>query len=295
MFNERVPLHTLPTFVIAAQLENLRATAQQVHLTHGAVSQQIQQLELAVGCPLFERLGRGVRLNAAGRELLAVVEPTLQALQQGIGRVRRIAQRQTLRISVLPSFAHYWLMPRLSAFREACAGIALDIDASLAVQDLARKGFDAAIRLGNGQWPDLQAQLIASGAVVPVATPTLAQQWRSAFDSGSPRVPLLEHDVTPWRGWFAAHRRGECGQQLALFNDAGLLIRAAEQGFGIALVKRLLVSDALAEGRLVALAEPQHMDNVDFYLVWPQSAGLTPAVEELLHWLQCQLASSLHH
>lgn len=290
MFNERVPLHTLPTFVIAAQLENLRATAQQVHLTHGAVSQQIQQLEQAIGCALFERHGRGVRLNAAGRELLAVAEPALQALQQGIGRVRRVAQSHTLRISVLPSFAHYWLMPRLPAFREACAGIVLDIDASLAVQDLSRKGFDAAIRIGEGQWPNLQARRIASGDVVPVATPELARQWQVAFDNASPRTPLLEHDVTPWRRWFAAHQRGECGQQMALFNDAGLLIRAAEQGFGIALVKRLLVSDALAEGRLVALAEAKHLDKGDFYLVWPQNAGLTPAVEELLHWLQCQLA-----
>ncbi|MGN7972942.1 LysR substrate-binding domain-containing protein [Serratia sp. 22264] len=289
MLNERVPLHTLPTFVIAAKLENLRATAQQVHLTHGAVSQQIQQLEQAIGCPLFERHGRGLRLNAAGLELLAVAEPALQALQQGIGRVRRIAQSHRLHISVLPSFAHYWLMPRLPAFREACAGIALDIDASLAVQDLSRKGFDAAIRIGEGQWPNLQAQRIASGEVVPVATPELARQWQAAFDKGSPRTPLLEHDVTPWRRWFAAHQRGECGQQMALFNDAGLLIRAAEQGFGIALVKRLLVSDALAEGRLVALAEARHLDNGDFYLVWPQTAGLTPAVEELLHWLQRQL------
>lgn len=290
MFNERIPLHILPTFVIAARLENLRATAQQVHLTHGAVSQQIQQLEQAIGCPLFERQGRGLRLNTAGRELLAVAEPALQALQQGVNRVRRIAQSQALRISVLPSFAHYWLMPRLPSFHTACADIALDIDASLAVQDLVRKGFDAAIRLGNGQWTDMQAQRIASGEVVPVATPALAHQWQVAFNSGASDVPLLEHDVTPWRSWFPAHQQRDKARPLALFNDAGLLIRAAEQGFGIALVKKMLVSDALAEGRLVALAQPRHLDQVDFYLVWPQTAGLTLAVEALLHWLQRQLA-----
>lgn len=290
MFNERIPLHILPTFVIAARLENLRATAQQVHLTHGAVSQQIQQLEQAIGCPLFERQGRGLRLNTAGRELLAVAEPALQALQQGVNRVRRIAQSQALRISVLPSFAHYWLMPRLPSFHAACADIALDIDASLAVQDLVRKGFDAAIRLGNGQWADMQAHRIASGEVVPVATPALAHQWQVAFNSGASDVPLLAHDVTPWRSWFPAHQQRDKARPLALFNDAGLLIRAAEQGFGIALVKQLLVSDALAEGRLVALAQPRHLDQVDFYLVWPQTTGLTPAVEALLHWLQRQLA-----
>lgn len=288
--SERLPLHVLPTFVIAARLENLRATAQQVHLTHGAVSQQIQLLEQAVGYPLFERRGRGVRLNAAGKEMLAAVEPALQALQQGVARARRAAASQTLRISVLPSFAHYWLLPRLPAFHEACADIALDIDASLTLQDLSQRGFDAAIRIGNGQWAGLQAQRIASGDVLPVASPDMALQWETAFENGGD-VPLLEHDVSPWRAWFNTQGRSLCGRQQALFNDAGLLIRAAEQGFGIALAKTLLVQDAIAAGRLVALAAPCRLSDDDVYLVWPQTAGLTPAVLRLLQWLQQQLAA----
>ncbi len=288
--SERLPLHVLPTFVIAARLENLRATAQQVHLTHGAVSQQIQLLEQAVGYPLFERRGRGVRLNAAGKEMLAAVEPALQALQQGVARARRAAASQTLRISVLPSFAHYWLLPRLPAFHEACADIALDIDASLTLQDLSQRGFDAAIRIGNGQWAGLQAQRIASGDVLPVASPDMALQWGTAFENGGD-VPLLEHDVSPWRAWFNTQGRSLCGRQQALFNDAGLLIRAAEQGFGIALAKKLLVQDAIAAGRLVALAAPCRLSDDDVYLVWPQTAGLTPSVLRLLQWLQQQLAA----
>ncbi|CAI0738827.1 Gcv operon activator [Serratia entomophila] len=292
MLNDRIPLHILPTFVIAARLENLRATAQQVHLTHGAVSQQIQQLEQAIGCPLFERRGRGLRLNAAGRELLTVAEPALLALQRGIGRVRRIAASHSLRISVLPSFAHYWLLPRLPAFRDACADIALDIDASLAVQDLAQGGFDAAIRIGSGRWPGLYAERIASGEVVPVASPALAQREQKAFDNAASDVPLLEHDATPWRVWFQAHQQVDYGRQLALFNDAGLLIRAAEQSFGIALVKRLLAHDAVGDGRLVEMAAARRLGDGDFYLVWPQAAGLTPAVEQLLAWLRQQLSEA---
>nr|WP_301286095.1 LysR substrate-binding domain-containing protein [Serratia nevei] len=288
--SERLPLHVLPTFAIAARLENLRAAAQQVHLTHGAVSQQIQLLEQAIGYPLFERRGRGVRLNAAGKEMLAAVEPALQALQQGVARARRAAASQTLRISVLPSFAHYWLLPRLPAFHEACADIALDIDASLALQDLSLRGFDAAIRIGSGQWTGLQAQRIASGDVLPVASPEMARQWAAAFENGGD-IPLLEHDVSPWRDWFNVQGRSPCGRQQALFNDAGLLIRAAEQGFGIALAKKLLVQDAIDAGRLVALAASCHLSDDDIYLVWPQTAGLTPAAIRLLQWLQQQLAA----
>lgn len=287
--NERIPLQILPTFVIAARLENLRATAQRLSLTHGAVSQQIQQLEQAIGYPLFDRSGRGIRLNAAGRELLAATEPALLALQQGVDRARRVAVSQRLRISVLPSFAHCWLLPRLAEFHRACPGIRLDIDASLAIQDLGRKGFDAAIRIGNGQWSGVQAQCIATGEVLPVATAALVKQWQAAFDAGDPQVPLLEHDVTPWHSWFAAVGKAGGGQQLALFNDAGLLLRAAEQGFGIALVKTVLAQDAIAAGRLAPLAAAQHLNDSDVYLVWPQASGLTPEVNALLTWLQQQL------
>ncbi|WP_431221917.1 LysR substrate-binding domain-containing protein [Serratia sp. L9] len=288
--NERIPLHILPTFVIAARLENLRAAAQQINLTHGAVSQQIQQLEQVIGCPLFDRRGRGVRLNIAGRELLAVAEPALLALQQGVNRVRRIAASQRLRISVLPSFAHHWLLPRLADFYRAYPGITLDIDASLAIQDLDHKGFDAAIRIGDGQWPGVQSQRIATGEVLPVASPALARQWQAAFNAGDEQIPLLEHDVTPWHSWFQALGQTRAGQQLALFNDAGLLLRAAEQGFGIALVKAMLASDAIAQGRLVSLAPAKRLSDNDTYLVWPNTAGMTSEVKTLLHWLQQQLA-----
>jgi LysR family glycine cleavage system transcriptional activator len=125
--------------------------------------------------------------------------------------------------------------------------------------------------------------------VLPVATPELAGQWQEAFDIGDPQVPLLEHDVTPWHSWFSAVGKIGGGQQLALFNDAGLLLRAAEQGFGIALVKAILAKDAIAAGRLVPLAAELHLNDSDVYLVWPQAAGLTPEVAALLNWLQQQL------
>ncbi|PVZ84802.1 LysR family transcriptional regulator [Serratia sp. S1B] len=290
MINNRFPLHLLPTFVIAARLENLRATAKQMNLTHGAISQQIKQLEQVIGYPLFERNGRGIQLNAAGRELLAITEPALLSLQQAINQSRGIAARKTLRISVVPSFAHYWLLPRLTEFQRTYPEIVLDIEASLVVRDIEREGLDAAIRIGNGQWPGVQKQLIASGEVIPVASPEVSKKWQLAFAAGNDETPLLEHEATPWSQWFQAHNQTRSGRQLALFNDAGLLLRAAEQGFGIALVKSVLARDAISEGRLVALAAARKLDNNDIYLIWRKITGLTPSVETLLSWLQQQLA-----
>jgi len=290
-----LPWHTLPTFVVAAQCENLRATALQVHLTHGAVSQQIQLLEQRLGYTLFDRRGRGIYLNSAGRQLLAVVQPALLSIEQAVHQGRRQQQPHLLRISVLPSFAHYWLLPRLALFQRDCPGISLEIDASLQIQLLGEQGFDAAIRIGDGQWPGVDAQLIATGEVVPVAAPALAREWQSAFLAQQINVPLLAHDVVPWQAWCQAQQWPEFGQQVAIFNDAGLLIKAAEQGLGIALVRRVLVAEALTQGRLQALTNPCTLvGNGDFYLVSPvqsQSAiPLASPVQQLLHWLRQQMS-----
>lgn len=282
---ERIPLHTLRTFVIAAHREKFRATAIEVNLTHGAVSQQIQQLEQAVGCALFDRQGRGITLNAAGKKLLAAVEPALAQLERGIRDVQQLATRKPLRISVPPSFAQHWLLPRLADFHQHYAHLALEIDASLTVEDLSRGKYDAAIRIGDGVWSSLAIHHLAEGYVIPVCAPEHYLEWKKAFnDRGN--VPLMEHNVTPWQQWFSAPV-----ETVATFNDAGLLINAAQQGLGIALVKHLLVKDALSAGRLMALAEPQKLDNSAFYMVCMPTAEKSEPVHCLLAWLKQQL----HH
>src|SRR2546423_14851089 len=108
----RLPLHTLPAFRTAGRLMNLRAAAQQLHLTHSAVSQQIRVLEEQLGFPVFERHGRRVALNPAGKALLASVESALSSLEDGLQAAAAAATvtGQVLRVTALPSFAQRWLL-----------------------------------------------------------------------------------------------------------------------------------------------------------------------------------------
>src|SRR6185369_4660592 len=151
----RLPLNTLAAFRAVAEVQNLRAAAETLHLTHSAVSQQIRSLEEHLGFELFERRGRRVVLNPAGQALLRSVQGALALLDDGVQAAGAAAagEAQRLRITVLPSFAQRWLLPRIVSWREQHPTLALEIDASIRAVDLVREGFHAAVRQGNGPWP----------------------------------------------------------------------------------------------------------------------------------------------
>lgn len=150
----RLPLNTLPTFRIVARLGNLRAAAQALHLTHSAVSQQIKLLEEQLGFELFERRGRRIVLNTAGASLLRAVEPALDRLDEGLRAAAAAAQgeAQRIRLTLLPSFAQRWLLPRMPRWRRKHPDIHLELNTSQQVVDLVREGFHVGLRQGLGPW-----------------------------------------------------------------------------------------------------------------------------------------------
>ena len=129
----RLPLNTLSAFRAVAEVQNLRAAADTLHLTHSAVSQQIRGLEEHLGFALFDRRGRRVVLNAAGEALLRSVQGALALLDDGVQAAAAAASgsAQRLRVTVLPSFAQRWLLPRIVRWRERYPELALEIDASI--------------------------------------------------------------------------------------------------------------------------------------------------------------------
>src|SRR5579864_5847192 len=175
----RIPLNFLPTFVAVAQRETLRAAAESLHLTHSAVSQQVGELESRLGFPLFDRRGRRVHLNAAGQALLRHVEPALAQVDDGVQAAAAAAQgaAQGLRVTMLPSFAQRWFLPRLGLWRERHPDIAIEIEASANLVDLQRDGFHAAIRTGPGPWPGLVVERLYDSPtpLIAVAAPAAAQ------------------------------------------------------------------------------------------------------------------------
>jgi LysR family transcriptional regulator, glycine cleavage system transcriptional activator len=293
--SRRIPLATLPAFRAVARLGSVRAAAEELHLTHSAISQQIRQLEEQVGFDMFERRGRRVVLNAAGTALLRSIEPALTQIDDGVRAAQALAcgEEQQIRLTLLPSFAQRWLLPRMAAWRELHPGIALELDTSHRIVDLQREGMHCALRQGAGQWPGLVAERLADSALIVVGPPQAALRLRGRGPQALAQEPLLG-EARLWNRWFAQAGLKVASQPVASFNDAGLMLQATEQGLGITLARELLAADALADGRLVRLA-PQTLADDAVYAYWiayPSALADWKPLLALRRWLHEEMARS---
>lgn len=294
----RIPLNFLPAFVAVAQQQTLRAAAESLHLTHSAVSQQIGELESRLGFPLFDRRGRRVHLNAAGEALLRHVAPALAQVDDGVQAAAAAAQgaAQGLRVSMLPSFAQRWFLPRLGLWRERHPDIPLEIEASANLVDVQREGFHAAIRTGRGPWPGLVMERLYDSPTpfVAVAAPALARRLHEGTPADLAREPLLG-DGDVWDQWFAAANVRLRATPVATFNDVGLMLQAAEQGLGLAVVRELLAADALRDGRLERLFDVSVvLERAQPYsLVYPPALKDWPPLMALRDWVRLEFDCSL--
>ncbi len=293
----RLPLNTLTAFRTVAELQNLRAAAEVLHLTHSAVSQQIRGLEEQLGFELFERRGRRVVLNPAGQALLRSVQSALSLLDDGVQAAAAAAggEAQRLRVTVLPSFANRWLLPRIGRWREQYPSLPLEIDASMRTVDLQREGFHAAVRQGIGPWPGLQSErLFEQPPIIVVGSQSAARRLLGAQPEALAREPLLgDNDL--WNDWFAAAGVRTNVRTVAVFNDAGLMLQAAEQNLGLALSRELLAADALCDGRLVRLSpiSIKHAEAQPYHLVYPAGLRDWPPLASFRDWLYDEVDRSL--
>jgi LysR family glycine cleavage system transcriptional activator len=290
----RLPLNTLAAFRSVAELQNLRAAADVLHLTHSAVSQQIRGLEGQLGFELFERRGRRVVLNPAGEALLRSVQTALSQLDDGVQAAAAAASgtAQRIRVTAVPSFAQRWLLPRIGRWRERHPSLALEIDASHQLVDLQREGFHAGLRQGRGPWPGLESERLFDMPmpIIVTGSPSAARRLLGAQPEALAREPLLG-DSELWERWFAAAGLHTQVTPVASFNDAGLMLQAAEQNLGLALARELLAADALREGRLVRLSPlsitSEHAH--PYHLVYPPSLRDWPPLAALRRWLHDEL------
>ena len=296
----RLPLHTLPVFRTAARLQNLRATALEMHLSHSAVSQQISVLEEQLGFALFERRGRRIVLNEAGHALLCSVESALTQLDAGVltAAATALGSSQRLRLTVMPSFLQRWLLPRMQRWRERHPDIALELHSSQHVMDLQRDGFHAALRQGSGGWPGLSDERLLDSPLVVVASPGTARRLQGGSIAALAHEPLLGHGES-WDRWFSEGGLKIRSNPVASFNDAGLMLQAAEQGLGIALGREFMVADALRDGLLVQLSEQRLAPDAEYasyYLVYPPTLRDWKPLQALRDWLHeevCMLKESM--
>jgi LysR family glycine cleavage system transcriptional activator len=267
------PLHALRAFEAAARLESFSRAADELHVTHGAVSHQIRALEEFLGAPLFSRNGRRVVLTGDGRLFADRVRAALRDIGDAADSLRRPGRANRLTVSLLPSFAARWLMPRIGRFMAAHPEITVNVHTSAALVDFERDEIDIAIRFGMGDWPRVEAEKFMDDEYFPVASPRFHRGRLPARPADLSQYALITSDDEPWTPWFKAAGLKLAEPQGPIFTDSGMVVQAAIDGRGIALVRRSIAEGGLAAGTLVRLFDVAIKASGSYYLVRPRGAA----------------------
>jgi len=287
------PLRSLRVLEAAVRHENYTRAADELNLTHSAVSHQIHALEEALGVRLLERAGRRMRATDPGRQLAQDVRATLDTLAAAVERVRGGDATHSVTVSSLPSFAAAWLVTRLGNFLERYPHIDLRLESSTALADFRNDGVDLAIRFGTGIYEGLVSEKLFDDEVFPTMSPKLKRSGRVRTPADLARVPLLRIRNQPWQPWFEAAgvdlpepRRGP------VFNDSELALQAAMQGQGAVLARGSLAVTRLRSGALVAPFRQRIPSVQTCFLVYPRHHLDRTSTKLFRDWLFDELRAS---
>ncbi len=298
----RLPsLDPLKGFEAAARHLSFTRAAAELHLTQSAISRQIQTLEEQLGVRLFRREVRQLHLTAEGEALQHVVGDLLQRLAEVCATLRSQQKRPQVNLTAAVGIASLWLVPRLASFQAAQPDVDVRISADNRVVDLEREGFDVALRyLGADEVPP-GALLLFEEQVFPVAAPRIAAALpRRVSVEDFSKVVLLAYDddrAAPWFSWepwlLGLGLAGAKPKAVLRFNQYDQIMRAAEDGQGVALGRGPLVARAIAEGRLVPLAVKREKIPARGYYLVRADGSRRPEVDRFVDWLRDEAESTV--
>jgi LysR family glycine cleavage system transcriptional activator len=293
------PLNALRAFEAAARHLNFSRAADELAVTPGAVSQQIQNLEDYVGASLFKRTPKGLLLTDAAQTALPALREAFDRLAEAASLLTAAVDGRRLTVTVAPSFAAKWLVPRLGRFEERHPQVDVWLSAGIEIVDFASGEIDVAIRYGAGRYPGLEVIKLMSETVIPVASPDFLQA--NPLDTPSDLAHhVLLHDGSPdaddscpdWAMWLAARGiKGVDGTRGPRFNQSSLVIEAAVGGRGVALAKRALAQADLDAGRLIAPLQIETDVDFAYFVVHPKAKGRLPQVKAFVNWITAEAAA----
>ena len=288
------PLNALRVFESAARHLSFTKAAEELHVTPGAVSQQIKALEDFLQTPVFRRQKRSLLLTDEAQASLPILREGFDKLAEAGKILSAKADSSRLTVSVAPSLASKWLVPRLDRFQAAHPEIDVWVSADMDVVDFAVDDVDLAIRYGAGQYPDLEIEHLMAEKIVPVCSPALITGAHPLKEPADLIHHTLLHDSSAdndpncptWPMWLKAagvcHKEGERGLKV---NQSSLVIEAAVAGKGVALAKAALALADLEAARLVIPFDLTTPTDFAYYIVHPPSKSSSPAVNAFKHWL----------
>lgn len=296
---QRMPsLNALRAFEAAARHLSFKEAARELFVTPGAVSQQIKRLEAELGVTLFHRMTRSIVLTEAGQAYYPVLRQAFQKIVEATDDLAPGRHTQVLSVSLFPSVAVKWLVPRLGRFSRCYPDIEVRISTSPHLVDFGRENVDVAIRSGVGRYPGLHTELLTRDELVVVCSPRLlegAEPLRHPNDLT--RFTLLHDDLRhDWPTWLeAAGATRVDADRGPSFSDGGLVLQAAVDGQGVAVSLRLIAADDIAAGRLVQPFAATLQTGRATYIVCPKATADVPKIAAFRSWLLTEVQSTMRN
>lgn len=283
----RLPaLAALRTFEAAARYESFSRAAAELFVTHGAVSHQMRALEEELGQLLFERRGKRVMLTTNGRLYAERVRDALLQIADATRALQASNREKRLTISTMPSFAARWLTPRIGSFIEQHSELEVELLSSNTLVDFGAEEVDVALRMGGGQYPGLYVERLLDDVFFPVCSPDFNGGRLPELPAHMAGMPLLRGEGDPWKPWFeAAGLDWQEPTKGLLLQDSSLLLQAAAEGQGIALIRSSLAYNDLLSGRVVRLFNVSIPCPWLLHFVCTHASLETSKVQAFRHWL----------
>ncbi|WP_323779322.1 LysR family transcriptional regulator [Leisingera sp.] len=289
-----VPRKFLPSISSLRALEALdrlgsaSAAAEELALTQGAVSRQLQTLERQLGMALVQRDQKRLMLTSEAQDYAAEIRQALNLIVQSTLRLQAAPLAGTLNLAILPAFGMRWLMPRLPEFSRLHPDVTINMSTRLEPFNFGTELFDAAIHFGDASWPGTDSLLLKHEQLLPVCAPQLLAGRVISEPKEILKLPLLhiQTRTMAWRDWFGQLGIATNGDLSGtIYDQFATITQAALHGLGVALMPDYLVEQDLATGRLVALhPEPVETEGA-YYLVWPERKSTAPALKKFRSWL----------
>ena len=278
-------LAALRAFEAAARTGSLSKAAAELNVTHAAIAQHVRSVEDIVGASLMSRSGRGMALTDKGAQLAGPLSDGMGQIISAVRQVSHDAQNAPLAVTVTPSFAENWLMPRLGEFWAAHPEVTLSVTPNNALSDLRRDGFDMAIRYGLGDWPGLEAQFLVSADYIVAAAPSLLGDRKATNISDLQDVPWLFENVHQvHRRWAEENGLDLRCCQIQEFATLSMVMSALRAGVGASVISRALIADDIASGRLIAVQEVPRK-GLGYYIVTRPGVQSTK-LKTFIKWLK---------
>lgn len=291
---KKIPVGPLRAFDVAARTLNLTAAAEEMSVTHAAVSRQVKQLEQRLGVQLFERLPRGLKLTAHGALLAEGTRQAFDRLASAIEDVSTPAVRRKLTVSTFASLSARWLMPRVQSFAERFPDVDLQVVTSTRLVDFSREDVDIAIRFGSGNYPGLHVVPLFQPREIVVCAPSVLKNRKLETPADLKHFPLLHDDsYQGWERWLtAAGIKGVNVRRGVICGDRNSMLQAALAGQGIAITSAVFAADELDAGRLVRVFSNEVSSEFAIYAVCLPRRLDDALIAGTIAWLVCEATDS---